>query len=146
MTVIEPFNFETPTASEHLWLYEGVTEWGSDISQMRGGIITTDQYLRKLSNKITASNSFRQDLSLTDLSLDVYSEVVTMEFLNFYEKGAVTAAVLDIRLLELSNGTRGLREVFLDLLEQYGKNKPFPEDEFFEIFVENTYPEIEVVY
>ncbi len=144
--LIEPFNFETPTASEHLWLYEGVTEWGSDISQLRGGLITTDQYVRKLSNKITASDNFRQDLSLTELSLDVYSDVVTMEFLNFYEKGAVTAAVLDIRLLELSNGTRGLREVFLDLLEQYGKNKPFPEDEFFDIFVENTYPEIEVVY
>jgi predicted metalloprotease with PDZ domain len=66
-----------------------------------------------------------------------------MEFLNIYEKGAVTAAMLDIRLLELSNGKLGLREVFLDLLEQYGKNKPFPEDEFFDIFVENTYPEIE---
>jgi predicted metalloprotease with PDZ domain len=142
--IIEPFNFETPTAPEHLWLYEGVTEWGSDISQMRGGLITTDQYLKKLSNKITHSYQFRQDISLTELSLDVYSDVITMEFLNFYEKGAVTAAMLDIRLLELSNGTRGLREVFLDLLEQYGKNKPFPEDEFFEIFVANTYPEIEV--
>ncbi len=141
--IIEPFNFETPTASEHLWLYEGVTEWGSDISQLRGGLITTDQYLKRLSNKITASDRFRQDLSLTDLSLDVYSDVITMEFLNFYEKGAVTAAMLDIRLLELSNGTRGLRDVFLDLVEQYGKNKPFPEDDFFEIFVQNTYPEIE---
>ena len=142
--IIEPFNFETPTAPEHLWLYEGVTEWGSDISQMRGGLITTDQYLKKLSNKISNSQHFRQDISLVDLSLNSYSDVITMEFLNFYEKGAVTAAMLDIRLLELSNGTRGLREVFLDLLEQYGKNKPFPEDKFFEIFVDNTYPEIEV--
>ena len=141
--IIQPFNFVTPTASKHLWLYEGVTEWGSDISQMRGGLITTDQYLKKLSNKITHSDQFRQDISLTEMSLNVYSDVITMEFLNFYEKGAVTAAMLDIRLLELSNGTRGLREVFLDLLEQYGKNKPFPEDEFFEIFVENSYPEIE---
>ena len=141
--VIQPFNFITPTASEHIWLYEGVTEWGSDISQMRGGLITTDQYLKKLSNKITHSDQFRKDISLAEMGLNVYSDVITMEFLNFYEKGAVTAAMLDIKLLELSNGTRGLREVFLDLLEQYGKNKPFPEDEFFEIFVENSYPEIE---
>ena len=141
--IIDPYNFEIPTASEHIWLYEGVTEWGSDISQMRGGIITTDQYLKKLSNKITHSQHFRQDISLTDMSRDVYSDIITMEFLNFYEKGAVVAAMLDIRLLELSNGTRGLRDVFLNLLEQYGKNKPFPEDDFFEIFVENTYPEIQ---
>ena len=141
--IIEPFDFENPKASEHLWLYEGVTEWESDIVQMRGGLITTDEYLKILSRKITSSDHFKQDLSLTELSLDVYSDVITMEFLNIYEKGAVTAAMLDIRLLELSNGKLGLREVFLDLLEQYGKNKPFPEDEFFDIFVENTYPEIE---
>lgn len=141
--LIEPFNFETPTASEHLWLYEGVTEWESDIVQMRGGLITTDQYLKKLSDKITSSDHFRKDLSLTEMSKDVYSDVITMQFLNFYEKGAVTAAMLDIKLLELSKGTRGLRDVFLELVEQYGKNKPFPEDEFFNIFVENTYPEIQ---
>jgi predicted metalloprotease with PDZ domain len=66
-----------------------------------------------------------------------------MEFLNFYNKGAITAALLDIRLLELSAGKSGLREVFLNLLEEYGKDKPFPEDEFFKIFVEKTFPEIE---
>ena len=51
--------------------------------------------------------------------------------------------MLDIRLLELSNGTRGLREVLLELLEKYGKYKPFPENDFFEIIVNITYPEIE---
>jgi predicted metalloprotease with PDZ domain len=66
-----------------------------------------------------------------------------MQFLNFYNKGAIVAAFLDIRLLELSNGKRGLREVFLELLDKYGKYKPFPEDEFFDIFVDMTYPEIE---
>jgi predicted metalloprotease with PDZ domain len=66
-----------------------------------------------------------------------------MQFINFYNKGAVTAAMLDIRILELSGGKKGLREVFLELLDEYGKDKPFPEDEFFEIFVDKTYPEIE---
>jgi predicted metalloprotease with PDZ domain len=77
------------------------------------------------------------------LSLGVFSEAITLEFLNFYNKGAVTAALLDIRLLELSEGKRGLREVFLDFLEEYGKDKPFPEDEFFDIFVEKTFQEVE---
>jgi len=141
--IIQPFNFVTPTASQHIWLYEGVTEWGSDIMQLRDGLITIEEYLSRLTEKIDISERYRNDLSLTDLSLGVYSEAITMEFLNFYNKGAVTAALLDIRLLELSDGKFGLREVFLDLLEKYGKYKPFPEDEFFEIFVENTFPEIE---
>jgi predicted metalloprotease with PDZ domain len=141
--VIQPFNFEVPTASQHIWLYEGVTEWGSDIMQLRGGLITIEEYLSRISEKINISDRFSKDISLVDLSLGVYSEAITLEFINFYNKGAITADLLDIRLLELSKGTLGLREVFLDFLEQYGKYKPFPEDEFFEIFVESTYPEIE---
>ena len=141
--IIQPFNFETPTASQHLWLYEGVTEWGSNISQLRGGLITIDQYLKTLSEKLTINDRFRQDISLTELSKQVYNEIVTMQFLNFYNKGAVTAAMLDIRLLELSGAKKGLREVFIELLDKYGKDKPFPEDDFFKIFVDMTYPEIE---
>jgi predicted metalloprotease with PDZ domain len=111
--------------------------------QMRSGLISVDEYFKKLSDKITISDGFRNDISLTELSESVYNEAITMEFINFYNKGAVTAALLDIRLLELSDGERGLREVFLELLERYGKYKSFSEDEFFEIFVESTYPEIE---
>jgi predicted metalloprotease with PDZ domain len=141
--IIQPFNFIEPTASQHIWLYEGVTEWGSDIMQLRSGLITPEDYLKRISEKITISDGFSQDISLVDLSLGVYSETITMEFINFYNKGAVTAALLDIRLLELSDGKFGLREVFLNFLEEYGKYKPFPESEFFDLFVENTFPEIE---
>jgi predicted metalloprotease with PDZ domain len=140
--VIEPFNFETPTAPEHLWLYEGVTEWESDILQLRGGLISVDDYLKTLSGKISFSDHFRQDISLTELSENVYAEDIMQQFLNFYYKGAVVAALLDIRLLELSNEKRGLRDVLIDLLKKFGKNKPFRKDEFFDIFVDNTYPEI----
>lgn len=141
--IIQPFNFVVPTASQHTWLYEGVTEWNSDIMQMRGGLISADEYLQRVSEKLSTNDNFRQDLSLTELSLGVYSEQIYGEFLNFYNKGAVTAALLDIRLLELSGGIRGLREVFLELLNKYGKDKPFPEDELFRIIVDMTYPEIE---
>jgi predicted metalloprotease with PDZ domain len=141
--VIQPFNFVVPTASEHIWLYEGVTEWSSDIMQMRAGLISIDEYLSIISEKLTFNDRFDQDISLSEMSLNAYNAHMINEFLNFYNRGAVTAAMLDIRLLELSNGTTGLREVFLELLRRYGKDKPFPEDEFFEVFVDMTYPEIE---
>jgi predicted metalloprotease with PDZ domain len=141
--VIQPFNFAVPTASQHTWLYEGVTEWASEIMVLRSGLISMDEYLKRMSDKLTLNDRFRKDLSLTELSKDVYDEVITMQFLNFYNKGAVVAEFLDIRLLELSGGKRGLREVYLELLDKYGKDKPFPEDDFFEIIVYMTYPEIE---
>lgn len=141
--VIQPFNFAEPSASQHTWLYEGVTEWASDIMVLRSGQISIDEYLKRMSEKLTMNDRFRQDLSLTELSKRVYEDVVTMQFLNFYNKGSVVSEFLDIRLLELSGGNRGLREVYLELLDKYGKDEPFPEDDFFEIFVDMTYPEIE---
>ena len=140
--IIQPFNFIVPTPSEHIWLYEGVTEWNSDIMQLRAGLISIEDYLRILSEKLTFNDRFDKDVSLTQMGLESYNADVIGEFLNFYHRGAVTAAMLDIKLLELSNGTRGLREVFLDLLKMYGKDKPFPEDEFFRVIVDITYSEI----
>lgn len=141
--IIHNYNFAVPTASEHIWLYEGVTEWVSDIMQLRSGLITTEEYLNQFSRKLRINDGFDPNISLSKMSLEVYIDSVKPLFFNFYNRGAATAALLDIRLLELSNGKRGLREVYLTLLERYGKDRPFPEDKFLDIFVEMTYPEIE---
>lgn len=47
-----------------------------------------------------------------------------------------------MRLLELSHGTRGLREVMLQLARLYGPDRPIREQHFFEDFTALTYPEI----
>ena len=141
--IIQPFNFIVPTASEHIWLYEGVTEWNSDILQLRGGLISIEEYLEIISEKLTFNDRFDEKISLSQISLEAYNVSLYNEFINFYTRGAVTAAMLDIKLLDLSNGKRGLRELLLELLDKYGKDNTFPEDEFFEVVVEMTYPEIE---
>jgi len=140
--VIHSFNFADPTPSEHLWLYEGVTEWVSDIMQLRSGLISADEFLRQFSQKLTIDENFDQTMSLSSMALNVYKPEGRRQFGNVYQRGAATAALLDIRLLELSKGTRGLREVFLELLSAYGKKRPFPEREFFDVLVKATYPEI----
>ena len=140
--IIQSYNFAVPTPSEHLWLYEGVTEWVSDIMQLRSGLMTTEEYLNELSNKLSVNDSFDKDMSLTEMARTVYTPKGGSQYGNIYNRGAVAAALLDIRLLELSKGTKGLREVFLGLLSEYGKQKPFPEKSFFDVLVEETYPEI----
>ena len=65
------------------------------------------------------------------------------QFGNVYNRGSMMATLLDIRLLELSNGEKGLRELILDLIEIYGPEHSFPENQFFDVLVEMTYPEIQ---
>jgi len=140
--VIHSYNFAVPTPSEHIWLYEGVTEWASLIMQLRSGLMNIEDFLNEISNMLTINSKFNKDMSLSRMSLDSYTSEGNSQFSNFYYRGALTAALLDVKLLELSHRTKGLREVFLQLLKEYGKNKPFSEKKFFDLFVEMTYPEI----
>lgn len=142
--IIEDFNFAVPTASQHLWLYEGVTEWASQMMQYRNGSITTPALLNDFRAKKIRADNYHNALpmSLVEMSLTCYTTGGS-QFGNVYNRGALVAALLDIKLLELSNGERGLREVILELIETYGPNNAFSEADFFDVLIEMTYPEIE---
>ena len=140
--IIEQFNFVEPTPSEHLWLYEGVTEWASDLMQYRYGMIDLDEMFARLQEKLFINTRYDTAYSLSKLSLTSYTDEGQKQYGNIYQRGALVAGLLDIRLLELSGGKRGLREVVNELSKKYGAEKAFPEDEFFDVFVEMTYPQI----
>jgi len=140
--IIENFNFATPTPSEHLWLYEGVTEWAAHIMQLRNSSIDLNTWIQRTRQKIN-SNSFRDpNYSLNQMSKESFSDKGQSEYGYIYTTGALVATFLDIRLLELSQGTFGLRELMLELIQTYGKTNPFPEDSFYDVLVQLTYPEI----
>ncbi len=140
--IIEQFNFVEPTPSEHLWLYEGVTEWASDLMQLRYGMFDVDEMFARLQEKLFVNARYDSAYSLSKLSLTSYTEEGQKQYGNIYQRGALVATLLDIKLLELSEGKRGLREVINELSKKYGASQAFPEDEFFDIFTEMTYPEI----
>lgn len=139
--LVNNFNYEKPTMSQHLWLYEGTTEWAANILQLRDYIMTLDEFLREMKQKLSMNDYFDQTISLVDLSLT--STEKQDQYPNIYQKGAIVATLLDIRLLELSKGTKGYREIINQLYKDYGANKPFNEKDFFNEFVKRTYPEIE---
>lgn len=142
--IIEQFNFVTPTPSAHLWLYESTTEWASDMMQVRGGLMTMDELLGQIRYKLRVDDYyFDSDYSLTKIAETSFTESGQKQYGNVYYKGAVIINLLDILLLEKSEGKRGMREVVNELSKKYGPEKAFPEDEFFDLFVEITYPEVE---
>jgi predicted metalloprotease with PDZ domain len=141
--IVEHFNFVHPTGSEHLWLYEGVTEWASHMMQLRSGQVSLDDYLATLHTE-EQNDRTRYDTTytLSKLGLNSFSDEGQRQYGNIYQRGALTATMLDLRLLELSHGTRGLRDVLLQLAKQYGPDRPISEKTFFQDFTALTYPEI----
>ena len=141
--IIADFNFADPNPSQHLWLYEGVTEWASDIMQYRNGSMNLSRLLTEYQRKVKNNNSYDAQFSLQQMGAEAYTPKGSGEFGNVYNRGAVVTSLLDIRLLELSNGTKGMRELILELIETFGPEKAFSETDFFNTLVEMTYPEID---
>lgn len=132
--VIENFNFSTPTASQHLWLYEGVTVWAAYMMQYRNGSMPLNDLLDQLSSRVVPDNE-----SLTEVSLGVFNGKSAN---SAYYKGVGVAALLDIKLLLLSNGTTGLRELLLRLNAKHSPQNPFSEKDFFSEIIQMTHPDI----
>jgi predicted metalloprotease with PDZ domain len=141
--IIEHFNFETPTPSLHLWLYEGVTEWASDKMQQEGGLQTLEAYLAEVARKARNDRTrYDTTYSLTRIAETSFTPAGARQFGNVYERGALVAGLLDIRLLQLSGGRSGLRTLVRGLARDYGRHRPFPEDSIFSIVAARTSPEI----
>jgi len=134
---IEDFNFVKPTMSEHLWLYEGVTEYFAQLIQLRDGIIDEDAFKNKMREKIVQADKFKP-LSFTKMSTKVVKDKYQDHYLNVYQKGALIGFALDLKLTELSKGKYGLRELMLDLSAKYGPNKPFKDEELIDEIINIT--------
>src|SRR5690606_6418665 len=59
---IANFDFNNPEMSRHLWLYEGVTEYFASSVQVKYGIITRDQYINVLYEKMVTADQFIDDV------------------------------------------------------------------------------------
>jgi predicted metalloprotease with PDZ domain len=138
---IENFDYNDPKMSKHLWLYEGVTEYFAGNVQVKYELITPENYLDVLREKILTAESFKDSVPFTDISKYTLTQYKD-QYYNVYQKGALIGMCLDIKLRKLSDGSYGLQNLVADLSKKYGKEKPFEDDKLFEEITALTYPEI----
>lgn len=138
---IGDFDFNDPKMSQHLWLYEGVTEYGAGLMQVKYGHDSAEEFLQWITNKINGAERFNNSLPFTEMSKGVL-HTYKNEYSNVYQKGALIGLCLDLNLRKLSDGKYGVQELMHDLSKAYGKNKSFKDDELIPKIVQLTYPEI----
>ncbi|MEQ9308649.1 MAG: peptidase M61 [Balneolaceae bacterium] len=135
------FDYNEPTFSKHLWMYEGVTEYFATHFQVYEGLINKDGFYEKMIDKIDFANSLNDTLSFTYMSENVldYSDT---EFYNVYMKGALIGMCIDILMREESNGERSMLSLMKQLSKKYGIEKPFEDDKLISEITEMTYPAV----
>jgi len=123
---IQYFDFNKPEMSEHLWLYEGVTEYFANHFQVYEGLITEDKFFSKMAEKEKYSRQMYNDtISFTQMSKNVLQPSMKGQYPNVYLKGALIGMCIDIILRENTGGKSGILELMDRLSKKYGPTKPF---------------------
>ncbi|XOK03040.1 peptidase M61 [Candidatus Marifrigoribacter sp. Uisw_064] len=137
------FDYNKPTFSKHLWMYEGVTEYFASLFQIDQGLVYEDEFYSKMMGKIQAAAGLDDTMSFTLMSENVLEEPYASNYFNVYQKGALIGMCIDIMLREESNGNKGILSLMKELSNKYGKDKPFEDDKILEEIASMTYPSIQ---
>lgn len=124
------FNFQQPKMSQHLWMYEGLTEYAAHHAQLKADQNLT-RFLRTLKDKWETMNlQFDNTIPFTEMSKHVLDKYKS-EYSNVYQKGAILGFGLDLSLRKGSQGKYGTQNLLNDLSSIYGKNQSFKDNELF---------------
>lgn len=144
---IHYFDYADPKMSQHLWMYEGGTEYFANLFQIQEGLITRDEFLQRINEKITNSKNYNDTMPFTVMSKNILKDEYKDQYRNVYEKGTLLAMCLDIELRKLSNGEMGYRDMIRKLSQRFGENKPFKDDKLIDELVAVTgYPQVKEFY
>jgi predicted metalloprotease with PDZ domain len=141
-TEIANFNFTEPKMSQHLWLYEGVTEYFSELVQLQNSLITEKEYFDAVRKKINQAEEYG-NFSMTEMSSHVMEDKFQKKYSSVYNRGAVIALMLDLSIREKTNDSKDLKSVIVSLTKKYGPDKPFDDQQFFSDFIASSHPEVE---
>jgi predicted metalloprotease with PDZ domain len=139
---IHYFDFNDPKMSQHLWMYEGVTEYFANLFQVNQGLITEEAFYKRMIGKIKGSKRQNDTMPFTVMSENVLVSPYKEQYLNVYEKGALIGMCIDIIIREKSNGERGILDLMQKLTNEFGPLRPFNDKDLFAKITELTYPEV----
>jgi predicted metalloprotease with PDZ domain len=139
---IQYFDYNQPKMSEHLWMYEGVTEYFANLFQINQGLITEEDFYSRISDQMELAAAMNDTMSFTTMSANVLQQPYKDQYINVYQKGSLIGMCLDIIIREKSNGEKGILDLMQKLADEYGVSKPFNDNELFAKITTLTYPEV----
>lgn len=160
-----PFNYDEENYTKLLWVAEGLTSYYDDLTLFRAGIIDQKEYFKLVSAQITRYENTpgKDQMTLEESSQLAWikgylpDENSSNTSISYYNKGMIVAWMLDLKIIESTNGEKRLDDVLRALYQMYKSNPEtgFTYDEFkavcnevsgtdlnplFELLVESTTP------
>jgi predicted metalloprotease with PDZ domain len=131
---LEPIDYQHEQDTRALWFSEGVTSTAGDLIRARAGLIDEQQFLSDIAAEITElqRRPAHNWQSAEESSLDAWFEGNAYyrspeRSVSYYNKGNVLGVLLDLRLRQLSGGTKSLRDLFHTMNNDAKQHRYFPD-------------------
>ncbi len=139
---IHDFNYIEPEMSQHLWLYEGVTEYASHHVQVKHGLYDLNAFLTEMSGKMNAQDQYNVDIPYTEFSENILEPANEARYADVYSGGALIAMCLDLTIIKSTNGAKDLQSVLREMSKKYGPFKAFKDEDLFDELEQLTTKEV----
>ncbi|MFA5522503.1 MAG: PDZ domain-containing protein [Castellaniella sp.] len=125
-----PYAFTRENFTQLLWVFEGFTSYYDDLMLLRAGVISQDDYLKRLGKVIAGveRGPGRHKQSVAESSFDAWTRFYKQDenspnaLVSYYTKGSLVALGLDLLLRRESGNTRSLDDVMRLMWQRYGRD------------------------
>jgi predicted metalloprotease with PDZ domain len=124
----EPINYLGIVNTESLWFCEGLTSTVGDLMLARAGVYGERQYIDRIASEINdlQVRPARRWQSVEESGLQAWFEGNAFyrtpgRSINYYNKGEIVGVLLDLRIRQVTNGRKSLRDLFRWMNENYAK-------------------------
>jgi predicted metalloprotease with PDZ domain len=129
---LEPIDYQRAMDTRALWFSEGVTDTVGDMMLARSGLLSNRQFIDRVASEINELQSRPAHVwqSAEDSSLNAWFEGDAFyrspqRSISYYNKGGVLGVLLDLRIRQLTQGHRSLRDLFQWMNDNYAKKGVF---------------------
>ena len=122
-----PYDYHQEQYTPLLWWSEGVTDYYADLTNLRSGLWSVDQFLQNATSNIDQVESVPEPWSAEDGSEATWiHEVHVNSSQLYYPKGSLLGFLLDISIRDATNNAHSLDEVIRALYtKDYRQNRGF---------------------
>ena len=135
-----PFDYDNENYTTNLWIAEGFTAYYDNLMIRRTGFYSFEKYLEVLSADINVieNQPGNRVQPVSEASFDAWikayrpNENSRNSTISYYDKGSMIALVLDLEILNATQGKKGLDDVMKALYNEYyiKKNRGYTDAEF----------------
>jgi predicted metalloprotease with PDZ domain len=139
-----PFDLSTEQHTTDLWIAEGLTDYYAWYALCRAGVLTPKDYLTQLGRYVDRLEDMpgRHVMTLREASWETWNQSFWVarhsaeetnalnRFVDYYTKGAIVGALLDVEMRAATRGRRGLDDVFRALWKDASAPEGFAQGEF----------------